>query len=275
MLRSITFLAAGVFVAANANFARAADNDTIRLGGKGNADLIATAGHGGHGGGHGGHGGHVSGGHWGGHGGHWAGHGGSWGHWGHHHHNSFSFGFYGWPYYYGYNRPYYYSSYYPYYYSYPTYYSTPVYYTQPVYYSAASYYVQPATAVDTAIPTLPAPTRVVPTPPVPGLPTQFTVPAGNPAGPAPTFPYDGGPNRLVPLPVDSAPVITPVRPAAPADNRLVSLPSNTAPRYLAYGESPDPAPVRPTTVARVSPTVPSTTSNSFSGDTMVYTKLAR
>ena len=241
-MRSISAAALSTAVLLAGVGAASAD-DIVKLGGpsaqatiQGGTDIaLAAYRGGGHGGGHGGyHGGHYA--HYGhGHYGHYGhGHYGHYGHYGHHgHYANYWRGYYPWGYglyaraYFGYPRLYgYYGGYYPY----ASYYAPSYYYSDPCDYSVAAE-------------TLPAPAQAT------YYPQRLS-----PTTPVGTFPYNGGPVNVVPMPI-SAPKSGPI--VLPADGRLVSLqttptggttqmgnrqsaPTTTAPtvRYPAYGEEP-------------------------------------
>ncbi|MFO0866921.1 MAG: hypothetical protein U0744_20155 [Gemmataceae bacterium] len=196
-----------------------ADNDVMRLGGKGD-DAETLEARWGHGGGfHGGRGYHGGGFYGGGR-------------------SYYGGGFYNRGYYGGgYYRPYYYGNYYrPYYgsyYRYPVYYSNPVYYSSPVYYSPCA--SAPAATVTLGAVSAPVTNDVTVLRPVQNLVPQAQVPQ-NVQQPS-TFPYDGGAPR-VPIPSDAAPMSNPNRSTIPYEGKLVSLPaSNNSYTFRAYGEN--------------------------------------
>ncbi len=226
MFRSFSILSASVVALAMSGSAKA-DDDVVRLNGKGDAEVTETRGYGGGGyrGGYGG-GGHRGG--YGGYGGYRGGYGG---------YGGYRSGYYGGGGYYGgygrgyggyYGRPNYgigislgYSGYYGggYYGAGYGGYSSPSYYSQPYY----SYSPAPCSC---AAPIVGATTLTLSQPTVPIAPGDST------------FPYDGGPRDgyLAPLPAG-------MQKAQPRDGMLVSVPSaSSGYQFQAFGEKAAPRP---------------------------------
>jgi len=313
MFRPLAILTAGLFGLACVGATSAADSvradggDTIRLDGKGDADLQETRGfHGGggyHGGYHGGYGGYRG---WGGYGGYRGGYGyGGYRGYGYGGYRGYGYGGFYRPYYgyglgFGYYRPYYggyygggyygggyggYGGYYGAGYGggYGGYYASPVY----SYYSPCStdVMVVPNTTVTMPVQAtyqqqigqpvqqaVPQPMPQAAPQPAPQAPPQPMAPAG--------FSYDGGPRYIVPMPRDTAPAAVPTRPSLPRDGRLVSnTPAKASYRYLAYGETPEAAPAPAPARVRSDLITASLSlgegTNSFSGGTMVFTHARR
>jgi len=271
MIRSLSVLSAGV-VALAVSGAANADNDLMRLDGKGDAEVQETRyGGGGFRGGAGFGGYRGFGGYGRGYGGGYYGRGIGYGGYG----RGFGYG-YGRGYYGGYYRPYYgfgyglglglgYASYYGGYgggYGYGGYgggyggyygnsYSTPYY--------SSSYGLCPC-ATNTIIPSAASVNLVTPT-------------AGNG-----TFPYDGGPQDgfLVP-----APAGMPNHTNTPRDGLRVSVPaSSSGYQFMAFGEQPAPADQRPATgdssdLLRASYPAYGEAPRGFSGGTTIYPPMTR
>jgi len=154
----------------------------------------------------------------------------------------------------GYGRGYYGGGYYGG--GYNTGYASPVYYSSPAYYGAPASYANPCTCYDgygygssmpyaaPVSPSYSAPSQTLPPPQSEALPVnpRPAVPPGSV-----TYPYNGDPASLVPLPPTGPnPTVAPKAPATvPPQGRLVSLPEQPAPAaqgqtrfaYPAYGES--------------------------------------
>lgn len=228
MLRSLSVLSAGVVAIAIAG-ATKADEDLVRLDGKGDADVLEARVYGGGFRGGVGYGGYRGG----------FGYGGYRGGFGYGGYRGFGYGGYRGYGYGGYYRPAYYRGgfglglglglgYGGYYgggyggYYGGSYYSTPAYYSQPYY---SSYYYSPCASASAVV----APQTLTITQP--------------PAPSDGTYPYDGGPagSYFAPMP---APTGTQYRGESPRDGRLVSIPAESSGyRFLAFGEQPtEPSP---------------------------------
>jgi hypothetical protein len=156
------------------------------------------------------------------------------------------YGGYGYGYrpYYGYGyRPYYYGAYYsqPYYY-YPSYsysYYTPAYTYYPSAYCSDYYYPINGNGRTMPYATVLGNNGYVPTP---GS-LYESAPSPQPSGDG-TYPYDGGPSRLVPMPGNGSPdqSLSPRQPLTPPKGILVYIPGEEPPAltYPAYGEELQP-----------------------------------
>lgn len=248
MLRRCVAVAAAIALATVAWVSPVRADDTVRLGlnssaptltlgGGKDADIIDVHGHGGFGhfGGYGGY----RGGYYGGYGGYRSYYGGGYGG---------GYGSYYPRYYGGYSSYYYPRSYggYSSYYSYPRYYGGygaygsyyPSYYgsygAYGGYYSRPSFYFGISSGNCGAnIVTLPlqpnSSAQVVPSNPVPATP---------PATKDGTYPYDGGPDRPVPMPKVEPEGTQFPKQTVPAEGRPVSLPAKSKYVFPAYGEQP-------------------------------------
>jgi hypothetical protein len=208
---------AGGFLLAGASVALASDDDTVKLGGpyaiqgSTDTDLVRGGGHGGGGHGGGGHGGYGHGGY--GHGGYYGG-----GYRGGYYGGGYGRGYYG-GYYGGGYYPYYYGAgYWPYYYG--SYYYPPTYYQPSVYYYPTTSYYYPMAGSPAPTMTLQGASNYQP------APGQYVPQA--PAGGDGTFPYDGGPRNVIPVPMpgDTNPAKNPG--VVPLDGKLVSSPTKAS-----------------------------------------------
>jgi len=301
MFRSFALITAGLLASACPGTASAGTSagddrprpeaDTVRLDGKGDADIQdARWGGGGY---RGGWGGGYRGGWGGGYRG-WGGYGGYGGYrgygYGYGYRPAFYFGFgrgYGGYGYggYGYGSGYggYYGGGYGGYYP-ASYGSYGGYYASPVVYSSA--YANPCVC-SAGVTTVPAQASYQYQVPATAQPPVTTVPAPQPMPPAPapgnvgTFQYNGGPRVMIPIPRELVPAAAPGK--MQRDGRLVSLtPAAPVPHYRAYGEKPEASePVRAREPAsdllRVSlpASEPIDSFDSFTGGTMSFTQARR
>lgn len=106
--------------------------------------------------------------------------------------------------------------------------------------ASASVYslTMPSGVVGAPLSNTPLPSNPLPNAPLPGAPQPRAVDAVAPQAPAEgTFPYDGGPQNVVPAPQDTPPTRAAPQRTVPMEGRAVSLPK-TSPKwsYPAYGQ---------------------------------------